>query len=113
MKPQNAILLALFLIATGMYIGNKLQSNIDSQKQQPSVKEATTHQIPKVNPLQWATDSTPATYTVIRSADNSDVYLYSVILNNENEAYDFLNATELDTVLSGHYLANSERLTGQ
>ena len=113
MKTQNAILLALFSIATGIFTGIKLKSNTDSQKQQTSVKEATTHQIPKVNPLQWATDTTPAVYTVIRSAENSDVYLYSVILNEDQESYDFLNQAELDTVLSGRYLSNEKRLTGE
>ena len=76
-----------------------------------------THQIPKVNPLQWVTNGSEAgtheaTYTVIRGTEDGENYSYSVILEADQEAYDFLTATELDTVLSGRYLSNNGRLTG-
>ena len=54
-----------------------------------------------------------ASYTVIRGTEDGLNYSYSVILNDDQEAYDFLTKAELDTVLAGGYLTNNERLTGE
>lgn len=89
---KDTILISLFALSIGFIGGFKTKSNIDSQKQQPSVKEATTH-LSGYKPVEGENDK----FIVYRNG--GDTVLYSVILP-DGYALDFLTISELNKVLT-------------
>jgi hypothetical protein len=87
--------------------GYKAKSNVDSQKPQTAVN----------NFEQVTNGSEPGTveakYEVTRGTEDGQTYCYSVLLEADQEGYDFLTKAELDTVISGGYLWDEKRLTGE